>query len=142
LGTTLTAGTAAFSGAITLGHDLTLLSPAGGTMLLSGAIGGSGGLIETGGLGLLVLSTSNSYTGGTIVNSGKLEVISPWALPGGTSLTVGANAATIFGATAGGAPVALPAASPVPEPGTLALLTVAVCGAAVYQRLRLCQKKQ
>jgi len=31
--------------------------------------------------------------------------------------------------------------SPVPEPGTLVLLSVAVCGAAVYQRVRSRRKK-
>ena len=30
----------------------------------------------------------------------------------------------------------------VPEPGTLALLTVAVCGTAVYHRLRLRRKQR
>jgi hypothetical protein len=32
--------------------------------------------------------------------------------------------------------------APVPEPGTLALCSAAVCGAAVYRRLRSRRKKQ
>jgi fibronectin-binding autotransporter adhesin len=115
LGTTLTAGTAAFSGEISLGYDLTLTAPAGGTLLLSGPIGGLGGLTKIG-AGKLVLSGSDTYGGGTDVDSGILIVTNARAIAAGSSLTVG-NAA----AFAPVIPSAL-AATPVPEPGALALL--------------------
>jgi autotransporter-associated beta strand protein len=90
------------------------------------------------GLGTLVLSGSDSFTGGTSVNAGTLIVASDMALPDGTSLTVGAGAGSIFDASAAGAPapesqaVAASSTSAVPEPAALALLAVAFCGATVY----------
>jgi prepilin-type processing-associated H-X9-DG protein len=55
----------------------------------SGTIGGSGSLTKTGTRSLL-LSTSNTYTGGTIVSSGKLVVGVNGALPANGSLSIGA----------------------------------------------------
>jgi autotransporter-associated beta strand protein len=78
---------------------------------------GPGSLIKIGS-GALVLSGIDTYTGGTFVTAGLLEVTNPAALPDGTSLTVGANAASVFGGAA--APAGSSAA--VPEPSTLALL--------------------
>ena len=46
--------------------------------------------------GTLILSGSGNYTGGTNVTAGELEVTSSDALPVGGSLTVGANATSIF----------------------------------------------
>ena len=46
------------------------------------------------GSGTLVLSASNNYTGGTMVEAGTLEVMNFNALPGGSSLAVGAGART------------------------------------------------
>jgi len=137
LGTTATAGTATFSGAITLGHDLVLAAPAGGTLMLSGSIGGSGGLTKTG-LGLLVLSGSNSYAGSTTVSAGRFEVVNRWALPGETSLTVGAGGVLIFDPAATfGSPKILPTASTVmtqavPEPSAVAILGVSLIGLLGY----------
>ena len=70
-----------------------------------------------------------------------------WTTAGGTT-TGGPPAATndaVFDGTGvngaatvqlGAAPAVNSAVAAVPEPGTLMLLTVAVCGAAVYQRIR------
>ena len=105
-------------------HDLVLTAPAGGALMISGAIGGSGGLAKTG-LGLLVLSSSNSYAGGTTVSAGTLEVVDRWALPNETSMTIAAGAALIFDpSTAAGSPLDLSTASPamvqaVPETSTI-----------------------
>jgi autotransporter-associated beta strand protein len=77
----------------------------------------------------LILSGSNSYTEGTVVDSGTLVVDSAAALPDGGSLIVGAGAAALFGSAA---PSSSPAggAVPVPEPGCLTLLfAFAVAGA-------------
>ena len=49
------------------------------------------------GPGTATLSGSNSYEGGTAVTGGTLIVTASGALPDGTSLTVGADAASIFG---------------------------------------------
>jgi autotransporter-associated beta strand protein len=81
------------------------------------------------GPGTLVLSGTNSYTGGTTVEAGTLIVTSNTALPDGSSLTVGAGGTFLFDPSAAGSPVANSSATvAVPEPGTLALL---IAGLAV-----------
>lgn len=97
----------------------------------SGTITGPGSLTKIG-AGRLVLSGSNTYAGGTNVLLGVLEVTRFAALPDGASLTVGANAASIFGGAA------VPASSPaaVPEPPTLALLGASIVGLLVCIRRR------
>ena len=82
------------------------------------------------GTGQLVLSGTSNYSGGTIVEAGTLIVAEPYSLADGSSLTVGADASSIFGTsgaaspgqTAGGGATFAGAAAPVPEPGTVALL--------------------
>jgi len=82
------------------------------------------------GSGTLVLSGTNSYTGGTFVNEGTLAVTDSHALPDGQSLTVGAGGTLIFDPSFSGSPVqsaspvARSAVAPVPEPGTFILLAV------------------
>ena len=78
--------------------------------------------------GTLILSGSDSYTGGTTVNAGTLIATSNAALPAGTSLTVGAGGTLIFDPSLAGSPVAGSsggAVAAVPEPGTLVLLLTA-----------------
>ncbi len=94
---------------------------------LSGSISGSGGLIKTGN-GRLVLSNSNTFTGGLVIGGGSIELDSRNALANGIGLNVSAGAALILeGPTA---PVTGPTAdetappNAVPEPSTLALLIV------------------
>ena len=88
--------------------------------------------------GTLVLNGSDTYTGGTDVEGGMLDVASSSAIPYGSGLTVGTNGTVVFGASGGGAYLAQGASlavSPagvvaaVPEPGTLALLLVGAAGA-------------
>jgi fibronectin-binding autotransporter adhesin len=55
-----------------------------GSAAYSGVMSGSGSLTKVGG-GTLVLSGSNTYTGGTAVCAGMLTAISPAALPGYSS---------------------------------------------------------
>jgi autotransporter-associated beta strand protein len=95
--------------------------------LTGGPITGSTSLVVSGG-GQVTLSNTNSYTGGTFVNSGTLVVDSPSAIASGTNLTVGSsttlfNAPTVPGGIEG-------AAVAVPEPGTLALLAAGIAVAA------------
>ena len=77
----------------------------------------------------MVLSGSDDYTGGTDVVGGTLILESQTALPDGSSLTVGADATSIFGSV--GRQRTVPnatAAAAVPEPGTLMLLVVGALG--------------
>ena len=133
----------------TIDLDLQLVS-GGGTfdtgatnITVTKAISGTGPLIKSG-AGVLILSGTDSYTGGTNVHAGTLYVTNSNALPDGSSLTVGAGAASMFHAPLG-SPSQVQTDAPinsVPEPDGLALLGVAVCGAAVYRYVRSRRKKQ
>src|SRR5208337_2306770 len=123
---------------ITLQSNLSVSASTGSFLTIAGAISESGSscsLTLSGG-GELILSGSNSYTGGTNVEAGTLILTNNEALADGTSLTVGADATSIFSAPAVGAPAASLAVSAVPEPGTLALFAAALWSAAIYCRLR------
>ncbi len=114
----------------------------GASTTFSGQIGGDGSLTKTG-AGNLVLSGSDSYTGGTNVDAGTLYVTNSSALPDGTNLTVGPGGTFVFDPSVGGAPAAnhdsvaaSRGAVAVPEPGTLVLLAAAIWSAAIYCRFR------
>jgi autotransporter-associated beta strand protein len=106
---------------------------------------GSGGLLENG-PGTLILSADDTYSGGTIVDDGTLIATTSNALPSGSSLTVGGGGPFAPDCLAGGEPskAAGGEASPgeavaaVPEPGSLALLSMAgiVAAAAAWRRKR------
>ena len=72
---------------------------------IGGPVSGSGRLAKIGG-GALILSGSNTYSGGTRVDSGLLQVTNMESLPEGGSLTVGAGATMVFDPTVVGTPVA------------------------------------
>ncbi len=115
-----------------------------GSTTIAGAI--SGLSLTKLGTGTLILSGSNSYTDGTSVLEGTLQIASASALPAGEAMTIGDGARLVFDSAAsmsseaagswvdvsGGHPAqAITFGSEpqtVPEPGTLALL--AVCAAA------------
>ena len=124
-----------------------------GELALSGNVGESpvggapsGSLTLTGdGSGTLILSGTNSYTGGTNVGEGTLIATDGGAIPDASSLTVGAGGVFIFDPSMAGAPMthgATFAASPagavaaVPEPGTIAILLAALWSAVIYRRFR------
>ena len=90
------------------------------------------------GSGTLVLCGTDTYTGGTFVDAGTLVLTQATALPAGESLTVGAGGTFVFDPSVAAAPVetARGAAAAVPEPGTLALLSMAgvVAAAALWWR--------
>ncbi len=111
-----------------------------GSQTASYRISGSGSLAMIGS-GMLTLSGSNTYNGGTFVESGVLVVTNRAAIADGSSLTVGD--ASVFPAPVipaaeinGEQSAASPPVAPVPEPGALALLTAAICGAAVARWIR------
>jgi fibronectin-binding autotransporter adhesin len=99
---------------------------------LSGALSGDGSLTKLGD-GLLILSGSNSYTGGTTVDAGTLIAANDNAIADGTNLTVGNTAyfAPVVPSLAVSYP---PASTPVPEPGTSAMLTVAAAIVLLYRK--------
>ncbi len=140
---TVQRGTQAISAPITLAGNLNVSPSAGSSLSLSGHISESvpGSSLSLDDAGTLILSGSNGYSGGTFVNAGTLVVQSPNAVPQGSSLSVGAGAASLFGSPAaggvvpGGGEVAV-APPAVPEPGTLALFLAALGSAAIYRRLR------
>ena len=140
-------GTHVISAPITLAGNLSVAPTAGSTLTLSGDIGqNTNSALSLDDAGTLILSGSNGYSEGTLVNAGALVVENPNGIPNGSSLTVGAGAASLFGAPAaggvvlGGAEIVVAggnsASAPpaVPEPGTLALLLAAAAGAALYSR--------
>jgi autotransporter-associated beta strand protein len=113
-----------------------------GRMIVSGQISGSGSaaLIKTGS-GTLILSGSDSYSGGTTVADGTLILSSAAAIPTGTSLTVGAGGMFASDPAQAGAALAVAAgpagASAVPETSTLALLLTGLAmgaGLALWRR--------
>jgi autotransporter-associated beta strand protein len=102
------------------------------TYVDSGVITGPGKLSKTG-AGILVLSGSNTYQGGTDVEAGTLDVTLRAALPDQSSLTVGVGASSLFAAASGGpalfgSPNLAPL--PVPEPSAFVLLASAAIGLA------------
>jgi autotransporter-associated beta strand protein len=111
--------------------------------------GGAGklvALIKTG-TGALVLSGTNRYSTGTLVENGSLILSNADALEDGTSLTIGAGASLMFGLSVVDAstantqipsPPANGVVAPVPEPGTLAVLAsgAAMIGLSTWRRRR------
>jgi autotransporter-associated beta strand protein len=133
-GVVTTAGTA--------GTTMLLVNPSSGSSSnFSGTIANHGsGLVElelpSSASGTLILSGTNTYTGGTVVNSGTLIVTSISGLATGTNLTVGSGSSFSPEAIVPDAPVSDPvgdvnATTPappaaVPEPRTFFSLLAAV----------------
>jgi autotransporter-associated beta strand protein len=108
----------------------------GASTTFSGELNGAGSLDKIGG-GTLILSGSDSYTGGTMVDGGTLSVASPYALPSGTSLTVGARGGLLFEPSAAGlAASQVETVAAVPEPETWVLLAAGLGSAAACRGFR------
>ncbi len=92
------------STAIILAGSLSVAPTATSTLTLGGDISESvtGSALSLNDAGTLILSGSNGYTGGTNVNAGTLLVENPDGIPNGSSLTVGAGAASLFASPAAG----------------------------------------
>jgi len=107
-------------------------SPHYGGSITNGS--GKVALLKTG-PGTLVLSGSNAYSGGTVVTQGILEIMTPGGLRDGSSLTVGntlAFGASVVPEVAINDTSSSPALAAVPEPGTLALIAVALVGLGLF----------
>jgi autotransporter-associated beta strand protein len=139
----VTDGTHTIDAPVALADNLTVSGSGTLAFGASSSITGSGKSLTMAGVdGKLILSGTGGYTGGTIVSAGTLVLSSNTALPDGSSLTVG-NAGAFPGpvvpapaaspALAGAAPAGV---TPVPEPGTLALLAAAAALFVVYRRRR------
>ena len=113
--------------------DTVTFDTGGKNITVAGSISGAGMALLKTGSGTLILSGSDNYTGGTLVDAGMLLVTDADGIPAGSSLTVGSGGTVIF-TPAGGSAMEVShagAIAPVPEPGTLALLAVAGMAAAV-----------
>ncbi len=81
------------------------------------------------GTGTLTLTGTSSFSGGTTIDSGTLVVTNNEGLGDGSNLYVGGNLSLFGGVVGASAAAAAPAdstaVSPIPEPGTLALLAAA-----------------
>jgi autotransporter-associated beta strand protein len=95
------AGSCTFAGPLILNAPANLVAPAGGSVVLSGSISGSGGITSTVG-GLLHLSGSNTYSGATVVSNGQLVVESSAALSPNTAIVVADGATATISATLAG----------------------------------------
>jgi fibronectin-binding autotransporter adhesin len=123
------AGSGTLSASATVSSALLTAPNAADLLVISGNLSGPGPL-ATGGLGTVLLSGSNSYTGGTSVSAGRLIVNDGAALAAGSSLLVGAAASQFFAAAA---EASSGVATAVPEPGSLLLL---ICGAVFLAMAR------
>jgi autotransporter-associated beta strand protein len=141
-----TSGTAEYQAAVLLGtanstsKGVSLYAEDGGTVDFSGGIlvngkAGAGYDVTKTGLGTVILSGSDNYTGATTVAQGTLIATSVGAFADGSSLTVG-DASAFAPAPPVPAAVAQSAPAAVPEPGTAGLLVAAIGSAAGILRRR------
>jgi autotransporter-associated beta strand protein len=130
IGTQSTAGTALFTGQMTLERTVPLTAPTGGTARFEGAIVdgiGANGIQKIGG-GTVVLAGNNTYRGTTTIAAGTLEVTgntssSPFVIESGATLAGNGTVGSIT--TAAGATLA-----PGVGIGTLSAGNTALAGGA------------
>ena len=127
---TLNGGTLASSGTQTIGSLVDLAGSADivvngskNELTIGGRIVGSNPLLKDG-AGTLILSASDNDCDAAVVDAGRLLMTSRGALTNGSSLTVGADAQSIFGDLTAGTHAVFFPAFPVPEPEALVLLEV------------------
>ena len=138
---TVISGSHAIAAPVALADSLDVSVSANSTLTFSGGISENspGMSLTLDGGGLLVLGGTNAYSGGTTVDAGTLLVADSGSLPAGGSLTIGAGGMFVFDPSAVAASTFSPAAAQikaVPEPGSVALLVVAVAGFLVNCRTR------
>ena len=110
-------GSDTISAALALASNVTVVPAAGSQLTLSGGISGAGTLtVDT--QGTVVLTGTNSYTGGTTVSAGKLILTSSSAIAANSSLMVGTNL-SLFAPSFAASPSAVPAVA-TSAPNTVA----------------------
>jgi autotransporter-associated beta strand protein len=129
----VTGGSDAINAPVVLDGDPTVTVASGTSLVISGAIGQSGGSegLSLSGGGTLTVSGDNSYSGGTTVANGTLSVSSAQALPSAGVLVVGRSGRVVLGNTVGSA-ATIAASSPVAssDATTSGIATAAVTVAA------------
>jgi hypothetical protein len=102
---------------------------------VSANLSGPGGVTKDTG-GMVTLSGINTYLGNTVVDNGVLNVLNSASLPDGSSLTVGAGAASIFGSALMASMVASPTFSaPVSAAPAASSSPIVASGATVNSPL-------
>ncbi|MGA2032229.1 MAG: autotransporter-associated beta strand repeat-containing protein [Thermoguttaceae bacterium] len=142
------------SAPVVLESNISVNTDANTLLTMSGGISGPGQSLTKAGLGTLVLSGSDSYSGGTTIAGGTLAYTDPSAVDSGSIEFAGGNLVLNFGVGGGqdvlaagaaglnqpgGAEpaIAIPATAPAatlagaPEPGTLGLLGAGLLAALV-----------
>jgi autotransporter-associated beta strand protein len=118
------------SNAIILGASQTWTIGSGITMTASGVVSGAGEALTVAGAGTLVLSDgSNSYSGGTIINGGTVQVGANGALGTGAVSVGSGGALDLFGTTYSTATALSIAGTGV---GSTGALTNSAAGVATY----------
>ncbi|WP_295047358.1 autotransporter-associated beta strand repeat-containing protein [uncultured Paracoccus sp.] len=69
----------------------------GQSVTFASALQGAGSSLTKSGMGTLTLAGANTYTGGTAVNAGTVDLAGSWNLGAGTATTVAAAGATLSG---------------------------------------------
>jgi len=148
-------GTHTLNVPVDLNNSLLVMSAPGSTLAISAGITeNQPSSLTLTGSGTPILSGTNSYSGGTIVTSGRLQVIGADALPFGTSLSVGAGAGLVTNSFSidqiaslsplSDAPTTSRTTAPVPEPSTMLLLAtgaLAIAWRFSVRRTPLCKSK-
>jgi autotransporter-associated beta strand protein len=127
-------------GTVSLGENLLIVGNSDNqSSSFSGILSGTGGTLVKQGNGTLTLAGTDSYTGGTYVESGTLIAADREGLANGSSLTIGEP--SLFPSAAVPVAVSLSTVTPVPEPTTLALLSIGlILLHSLRRRLRIVYK--
>jgi autotransporter-associated beta strand protein len=96
---TVVTGSHVISAPVALDSNVMILPAAGSQLNIRSDISGTGQSLSVIDQGKVMLGGVNSYTGGTTVSAGTLDVTSAASLPDGTDLTIGAGASSFFNAS-------------------------------------------
>jgi autotransporter-associated beta strand protein len=128
-------GTQSISAPVVLEASLSVTNSAGTALLFSGNIGQDAGVtarLNLGGGGTLILSGTNSFSGGVMVDGGRLVLQHPYSLPDGSAITVGNSIA--FASPVASAAVAPAGTEAVPEPSGLTIALATGSAALAFRR--------
>jgi autotransporter-associated beta strand protein len=95
LNDTTATGPLAFLNSINLGAGNRRFFTGANTATISGTLSGSAGALFKDGAGTLVLSASNSYTGATTINAGRLEIAPTGRINASSGITIGGATAEL-----------------------------------------------